>query len=249
MTLRRVIQRIVVFLLLGAIVNVAVAWGFALMSNPFRHEVDAVFTATNSELCVIRMSSGLGAFAVVCNRGPNHTSDRTYTSFYVPDEIAFGLQNDKIPRWAGLRNQRIPMNQSDVVTSYRKVIASGWPSLSLFSDVTFENVNRYDRSRYCVVLPLARTWAKGDFASYQWSLNPPALPLCPIRMGFAINTLFYAAILWTMFAVPLALRRRRRVKRRLCPACAYLIGTSSVCTECGKALATTGSSLKEACDA
>src|SRR4029453_17217101 len=43
-------------------------------------------------------------------------------------------------------------------------------------------------------------------------------------LGFAINTIFYAAILWLLFAFPSALRRRRRIKRGLCPACAYPTG-------------------------
>ena len=59
------------------------------------------------------------------------------------------------------------------------------------------------------------------------------LPFRPIWPGFAINTLFYAAILGTLFAVPFALRRRRRIKRGLCPKCAYPIGDSPVCTEGG----------------
>jgi len=52
--------------------------------------------------------------------------------------------------------------------------------------------------------------------------------------GFAINTIFYAAILWLLFAAPLRFRRYRCIKRGLCPACAYPIGTNAVCTECGK---------------
>jgi hypothetical protein len=63
---------------------------------------------------------------------------------------------------------------------------------------------------------------------------PRRLPLCPIWPGFAINTLFYAGILWMLFAAPFALRRRRRVKRGLCPACAYPVGESDACTECGR---------------
>jgi hypothetical protein len=55
--------------------------------------------------------------------------------------------------------------------------------------------------------------------------------------GFAINSLFYAGILWLLFAAPFALRRRRRIKRGLCPACAYPVGDSEVCTECGKPVA------------
>jgi hypothetical protein len=47
---------------------------------------------------------------------------------------------------------------------------------------------------------------------------------------------FYAAILWLLFAAPFALRRRRRIKRGLCPKCAYPVGESPVCTECGAAV-------------
>ena len=62
------------------------------------------------------------------------------------------------------------------------------------------------------------------------------IPLRPIWPGFAINTVFYAAILWLLFAAPFALRRRIRIKRGLCPACAYPVGESELCTECGKPL-------------
>jgi len=60
-----------------------------------------------------------------------------------------------------------------------------------------------------------------------------ALPLCPIWPGFGINTAFYAVVLWLLFAVPSSLRRWRRIRRGLCPKCAYPVGTSEVCTECG----------------
>ena len=62
------------------------------------------------------------------------------------------------------------------------------------------------------------------------------LPLRPIWPGFAINTVFYAAVLWGLFGAPFALHRRRRIKRGLCPACAYPVGTNEVCTECGAAV-------------
>ena len=58
------------------------------------------------------------------------------------------------------------------------------------------------------------------------------IPTRPIWPGFAVNTLFYAALLW----FPFVLRRFIRVKRGLCPACAYPMGESVVCSECGKTL-------------
>ena len=65
---------------------------------------------------------------------------------------------------------------------------------------------------------------------------PRALPLRPIPGGFAVNTLFYAAVLWLLIPGPFVLRRFMRVRRGLCPACAYPRGESDVCSECGKAL-------------
>jgi hypothetical protein len=39
--------------------------------------------------------------------------------------------------------------------------------------------------------------------------------------GFAINTAFYALVLWMLFAGPRALNRKRRRMRGLCVKCAY----------------------------
>ncbi len=62
------------------------------------------------------------------------------------------------------------------------------------------------------------------------------LPLHPIWPGFAVNTLFYAGIVWLLIPGSFALRRLIRHRRGLCPKCAYPIGESAVCTECGREL-------------
>ena len=62
------------------------------------------------------------------------------------------------------------------------------------------------------------------------------LPLRPVWSGFAINAIFYAAIVWFMLVIPGAIRRRRRIKRGLCVGCAYPVGISEKCTECGTAV-------------
>lgn len=55
-------------------------------------------------------------------------------------------------------------------------------------------------------------------------------------VGSAVNTAFYAAVVWILFAGPGRFRRWRRLHRGLCLACAYPIGTNAVCTECGAEL-------------
>jgi hypothetical protein len=59
------------------------------------------------------------------------------------------------------------------------------------------------------------------------------LPLRPIWPGFAINTIFYAGIAWLCWLLfTMSMRTQRRL-RGLCGRCAYPIGVSPVCTECG----------------
>ena len=62
------------------------------------------------------------------------------------------------------------------------------------------------------------------------------LPLRPVWPGFAANTIFYAGIAAMLVYNPWVIRRLLRHRRRLCPSCAYPMGRSAVCTECGRAL-------------
>ena len=63
------------------------------------------------------------------------------------------------------------------------------------------------------------------------------LPIRPDVIGFTLNTIFYAVVLWLMILGPLfVVRRWVRVRRGLCPKCAYPMSESAVCSECGKAL-------------
>ena len=61
------------------------------------------------------------------------------------------------------------------------------------------------------------------------------LALRPMSTGFAINTLFWAAVLWLVIPGPFALRRLIRRRRGLCPACGYDLrhGEHEACPECG----------------
>jgi hypothetical protein len=66
------------------------------------------------------------------------------------------------------------------------------------------------------------------------------IPYYLIWPGFAINTIFYAAILALLFYGPGKVRRLIRIHRSQCPACGHIIapGTcaNGLCSECGAAL-------------
>ena len=80
-------------------------------------------------------------------------------------------------------------------------------------------------------------WRDGAWRLPRWARTRVGfVPLRPVWPNFAVNTLFYAAILWLLIPGPFVLRRFIRVRRGLCPACAYPRGESDVCSECGKAL-------------
>ena len=64
-----------------------------------------------------------------------------------------------------------------------------------------------------------------------------ALPYAPIWLGTVINTLFYAFLIAAPFIAFRQIRRARRRRRGLCRWCTYPIGTSDICTECGRAAA------------
>ena len=63
------------------------------------------------------------------------------------------------------------------------------------------------------------------------------LPILPLPAGFLANTLFYATVVWLVTLGPFALRRLIRRSRGLCPKCAYPMGETTACSECGYELA------------
>ena len=104
---------------------------------------------------------------------------------------------------------------------------AGWPTMCL----TCAFASRQDVGGGGLGIPKPLNWYPNDLR---------LLPTRPIWPRFAINTVFYAVVVWLLFAAPFALRRRRRIKRGLCPKCAYdLRGTPSdatACPECGEAV-------------
>lgn len=286
-TLRRAMTRVVVLLVLGFIVNVLVAWGFAARSeSSFLSASDAiVINFANVEhigngLTVMTRPTNYGAMTVETGVGAWRASTSAHY-FDVPDMLA-GANScpgcirpvdhpdvDKLRdswRWRlVLPHAWLPhrCNTPDsMYQSVRGIAAFGWPLPSVVyargGEISGDDVWRSDLFLWpALVQPgyaaLALNTgsgvvflAPGDLAliggaSYAASpylsryVRTIVLPLRPIAVGAAINSIFYAFLLsLALYGLPIARHIRRRRKGR-CTRCGYdlLRDYASGCPECG----------------
>jgi hypothetical protein len=223
--IKRAIRTVIVFLLLGAIVNVAVAWWFALVG-----EQEA---STRIEP------------AAVPDRWPAYLRDLDWPApDHAEERIGLGVVGDAVgvtildieggdrdASWSG------PGRDKTLVSLEVRRFGLPWRAMQ------FEIPGVVAGSRSMSIVKAARTAAGtrvgidvSDLVGATQNQALRALPLTPLWPGFAINTIFYAVVLWLPFLGVGILRRRRRIKRGLCPSCTYPMGTSGVCTECGQQL-------------
>jgi len=218
---------IAIFLLAGAVVNVAVAWGCALWVEVFRGGFESV-TARNTDLGAFQAKKfsppGAMIFETVRWRG------RIMQSAPPIDD-----PNELLPSWTGLTAPTPAYESRKYRIEYRAVDVRGWPMRSLWCEFTGHTSSGVLEVQGGLVTSGLRESPRGKMIRYGQSF-PVAFPLRPLLPSFVVNTFFYAAILWLVIPGPFALRRLIRQRRGLCPKCAYPMGESAVCTECGQEL-------------
>ena len=207
-------------LLAGATANTSVAWAFAVWG---RHGVERDIdpkevgswppwspptwpTWTN----VCSRKDGLFAGLRRANGpGMQVTWQTAWLSAFINPVRQTNKPTDRI-RWIGV-----------------EMTETGWPFHGLRCDrITARPLDSQ--------APLVRTYLPTRWRGLQISYAT-ALPIQPIWPGFLLNTLFYAALIAAPRPAFLWLRSRRRLRRGLCPRCAYdLRGlASAACPECG----------------
>jgi hypothetical protein len=195
--------RIFVLLLLGAIVNVAVAW--------------------------------IGFFNADINSAPNQS--RATGS---PDEIALWNRHSS-PRWP---------SQATTSGHERRLFTD----MVRLGHLAFneDGSERFVVTRVRCGAPM-RSFTWEEWNGSPWDKRLPRsdgddgvriagihVPRIVLPIGFVVNTIVFALILWLPFSAPLGLRRRRRIRRGLCPKCGYDLRGSgphtAACPECGTAV-------------
>lgn len=200
-------RRILLFLLLGAIVNVAVAWGCVLRNSFTKRNIAAYLNPHDSQ-GITTVTTRLG-FQWVANGGSREWSEQIGNILEInPGRIW----------WPGQHGGQ----------SVRTHYGAGWPLLSLTTWQTFDQTD-FHAHHWGIPYLQESDWRPQN-------IFPPALPLYPMWRGFATNSLFYAIILALAVRFGAMGRRWLRRRGNQCPACAYPRGTSPVCTECGEPL-------------
>jgi hypothetical protein len=207
--MRRWARTVIVFLLIGSVVNVAVAWVCALDTSA---ESDERWLDQASQLPWLRR--------IEANFGLRLGEMSAYKG--------------SVMRIITIRGRAVAPH-APTEHGVLQACEAGWPMLSLagckLAWLRPESRNDVQVARYFGAFGVSET----NVRIFENSAG--VLPVQPIWRGFAINTVLYAATAWLVIAGPFALRRVMRPRRGLCSECGYPRGSSAVCTECGAALA------------
>lgn len=220
--MRTWVRRILVFLLLGAIVNVAVAWGCVLFASRRKPvEVSRGFSGTPVTLMTL---------------GEPHVGVEVLSCDGVEQELPMLVWNERVGGWTEYQGDIRSDDWARTIPATRT--RAGWPCLAL------EGWQAHSFG-WLSLSPEQRPHA-GDQTHCGLALNDGSdlwlprrrwiLPLRPVIRGFAVNSLVYGSILLAVGLTRVAVRASMRKRHGLCPACAYPRGSSPVCTECGEAL-------------
>ncbi|MCC6908068.1 MAG: hypothetical protein IT430_09025 [Phycisphaerales bacterium] len=249
-----------VFLLLGAIINIAVAWGLALWLS--LDPSGATGTSTSRDtywgIAEPRESEAFRQYGCVFiarlkRTGAEQVYIEELNSLSGPPFVNRISPAEIFPDWAQpvLQFRRWPDSSrpwtgEEWYFFHSVADARGWPCLSMMGAVRYPRggLYVYDEKNQRITLMEQHRWiypismptlgvagAYGELGQFRW------LPLHPIWTGFAFNTVCYGFLLWLIYGGPRSVRHSHRLKRNRCPACGYPVGVSPVCTECGAPLA------------
>ncbi len=220
--MKRRLLIVALFLGLGAVLNVAVAWACAIWP-PVCRDPSAIPSQHPPE--VLGGAKGRSA------RQPGYVDTASgfgYTEYFTGISMRSNVaspaaNNDRL----GSTGRTDPWTLWSPYTDPQAATA-GWPLRALDWSIRKHAAGRSSIYREGLRLPDTMAWL---------GVAPDRrVPLRPLWLGFAVNTLFFAIVAASVWTPIVALRRYSRRRHGQCPACGYPVGVSAVCTECGRAV-------------
>jgi len=234
-------RRTLIFLAVGLGINIAVSWGLAAwlpQENWPTEDLSGKVKPNNTFALFLTNYHTVGA----CRRAWN----RTYFvegSFFQPfySRILSSHEINDIADDRPLRGMR--WGRAEAVRSAPEDFgdngcehATGWPVLTAWCEWSFAWEARPPEYVLEGGILVSRPTPGGLLTLDAAELR--ALPLRPIWIGLAANSIFYAAISCGLWQGTLAIRKTLRRARGQCVGCSYNLAglpTSSPCPECGLA--------------
>jgi hypothetical protein len=247
----------------GAVTTVAVAWGFAAFDRSQVHERTAKGFVDCGELgWVFHINELVGRLHIDSMAADNATRAASWRTQQAAVVEGISLvSRDAIPSWSRVHHTVSAGEFKGSMLSIAIEYATGWPKLAARCTIYVQsndvrNASMKDASRRVVNDRVTWVDAQGVTQTLQLEEGDGvregillgverhasgvtqqfnALPLRPIWPGFAIDTLFYAAIWGGLFFGFASAKRGMRRRRGRCPQCGYDLrgNLSAGCSECG----------------
>ncbi len=223
---RRIAVRLVVFLLLGLVTNVAVAWGCCAYSAQLPTDNSSIYSLWDSIPPTDEDRSWLAD-----NQWESRAPYSDYVYRVASRQIGgIGLTRKAFMEWGQATTATKAKARPQVFFAIRNW--TGWPARCMYSEQWM--MNRRTGGTYESRLSVATVHVQHRWNGYPFT-DTRALAGLPLFPGFLINTLFYAVLLWLLWSAPFATRRLIRKRRGHCLKCGYDLGHAEhdVCPECG----------------
>ncbi len=201
--MKRRLLKLGLFLLLGTIVNVAVAWGCTWRPHlSWSNETLAAWfiSQPDDRLWSVHLFEAPGAAEMLAdNTLPEQFEELFREHLLQGEELEGSALVTTLPAWTSF-------SRTDVESLYtvRRESAYGWPCLSMT-----QRLEHFHQESGGIV-PTHGLAPQRDVGTLR--VGSAELPVSIYWPGFPINTLFYAAILWLLFAAPSFVRRRMRLR-------------------------------------
>jgi len=241
--MKRRLFKLALFLILGAIVNVVVAWALAIRPDSRPPHSDSTLVGFDSykwnepyrpNQFRTRVWYRIGAIRFTQEVRTIRTSRRAVQPI---EETEY---RKLVPDWSEFASGE-PMARYPKAFDARKTnpilyveFASGWPSYALryYGPVLLFQTGSsggpdYSDVNGCLQIEIPKSMIRKRY------LNK--LPFYPLWSGFLTNTIVYTAIAWTLWSSPFVIRHVIRRKRGRCIKCGYDLRNveHEKCPECG----------------